>query len=78
MDHLIEALASTIAAGQGGKRPLADAYSRLASIQMETMQRRAAVGFGGDAAPLDRVAAAIERGIAGNWLPSRCAPCSII
>jgi hypothetical protein len=69
-DCLIEALASSLVARRGGKRPLADAYSRLASIQMETMQRRAAVGFGGDAAPLDRVAAAIERGIAGNWLPS--------
>ncbi|MGH6835256.1 MAG: DUF2786 domain-containing protein [Methylocella sp.] len=69
VDCLLEALAISIAARQGGKRPLADAYSRLASIQMETMQRRAAVGIGGDAAPLDRVAAAIERGIAGNWLP---------
>ncbi len=69
VDNLLEALASSLAARRGGKRPLADAYSRLASIQMETMQRRAAVGIGGDAAPLDRVAAAIERGIAGNWLP---------
>jgi len=70
VDRLVEALASSIAAQRGGKRPLADAYSRLASIQMETMERRAAVGFGGDPAPLDRVAVAIERGIAGNWLPS--------
>ncbi len=70
VDRLVEALASSIAARRGGKRPLADAYSRLASIQMETMQRRAAVGIGGDPAPLDRVAAAIERGIAGKWLPS--------
>ncbi|MGH6801107.1 MAG: DUF2786 domain-containing protein, partial [Methylocella sp.] len=69
VDRLIEALASSIAVRHGGKRPLADAYSRLASIQMETMQRRAAVGFGGDTAPLDRVAVAIDRGIAGNWLP---------
>jgi hypothetical protein len=37
---------------------------------METMQRRAAVGFGADAAPLDRVSAAIERGIAGKRLSS--------
>ncbi|HEY8032096.1 MAG TPA: DUF2786 domain-containing protein [Methylocella sp.] len=70
VDCLIEALASSLAARRGGEGPLAGAYSQLASIQMETMQRRAAVGFGGDAAPLDRVAATIERGIAGNWLPS--------
>ena len=69
VDHLVEALASSVAARQRGKLPLADAYARLASIQMETMQRRAAVGFCGDTAPLDRVAAAIERGITGNWLP---------
>ena len=69
LDHLIEALASSIAARRGGKRPLADAYAQLASIQMETMRRRAAVGIGGDTAPLERVAVAIERGIAGNWLP---------
>jgi hypothetical protein len=35
---------------------------------METMQQRAAVGFGADAAPLDRVSAAIARGIAGKRL----------
>ncbi|MGH6794130.1 MAG: DUF7168 domain-containing protein [Methylocella sp.] len=68
-DHLLAALASSIVARHGGKRLLADAYARLAAIQMETLQRRAAVGIGGDAAPLDRVAVAIERGIAGNWLP---------
>ena len=67
-DCLIDALVSSIAARRGGKSRLADAYSRLASIQMETMQRRAAVGFGADAAPLDRVSAAIERGIVGKRL----------
>ena len=69
-DCLVDALVSSIAARRGGKSRLADAYSRLASIQMETMQRRAAVGFGADAAPLDRVSAAIERGIAGKRLSS--------
>ncbi|HUI22633.1 MAG TPA: DUF2786 domain-containing protein [Methylocella sp.] len=67
-DCLIDALVSSIAARRNGKSRLADAYSRLASIQMETMQRRAAVGFGADAAPLDRVSAVIERGIAGKRL----------
>jgi Protein of unknown function (DUF2786) len=70
VDCLVDALVSSIAAGRGGKSRLADAYSRLASIQMETMQRRAAVGFGADAAPLDRVSAAIERGIAEKRLSS--------
>ncbi|MGQ0446470.1 MAG: DUF2786 domain-containing protein [Beijerinckiaceae bacterium] len=68
LDHVIEALAASVAARNGGKRSLAEAYARLASIQLETLQRRAAVGFSGDALPLDRVAVAIERGIAGNWL----------
>jgi hypothetical protein len=69
-DCLVDALVSSIAARRGGKSRLADAYSRLASIQMETMQRSAAVGFSADAAPLDRVSAAIERGIAGKKLSS--------
>jgi hypothetical protein len=67
-DCLVDALVSSISARRGGKSRLADAYSRLASIQMETMRRRAAVGFGGDSAPLDRVSTAIERGIAGKRL----------
>jgi len=37
---------------------------------METMQRRAAVGLDADAAPLDRVSAAIAHGIAEKRLSS--------
>jgi hypothetical protein len=70
LECLVDALASSIAAGRNGKCHLAEAYSRLASIQMETMQRRAAAGVGGDANPLDRVSAAIDRGIAGKRLPN--------
>lgn len=67
---LVDALLSSIAARRGGKSRLADAYARLASIQMETMHRRAAAGFGGGGTPLDLVSSAIDRGIAGKRLPN--------
>ena len=68
LQSLIEALASSVKARRDGRIRLADAYSRLASIQMETMQRRAAAGFRGDDAPLDRVAEAIDRAIVETML----------
>lgn len=66
---LFDALVSSIAARRAGKARLADAYSRLASIQMETLQRRATAGFGGEAAPLAFLASAPDRAIAQNRLP---------
>jgi hypothetical protein len=68
LQNLIAALASSVKARPDGRIRLADAYSRLASIQMETMQRRAVAGFRGDGAPLDRVAEAIDRAIAAKML----------
>lgn len=66
---VIEALLSSIAARRNGTIRPADTYLRLASVQMETMQLRAAASIGGEAAPLDRLSAAIGRGIAENELP---------
>jgi hypothetical protein len=66
---VIEALLSSIAARRNGNIRLADAYLHLASVQMETMQLRAAASVGGEAAPLDRLSAAIGRGIAENEFP---------
>jgi hypothetical protein len=68
LQSLIGALASSVKARRDGRIRLADAYSRLASIQMETMQRRAVAGFRGDNAPLDRVAQAIDRAIVEKML----------
>lgn len=70
LQSLIEALASSVKARRDRRIRLADAYSRLASIQMETMQRRAVIGFRGDGAPLDLVAEAIDRAIAEKMLTS--------
>ena len=64
----LEALASSVKARRDGRIRLADAYSRLASIQMETVQRRAAAGLRRDGAPLDRVAEAIDRAIVEKML----------
>jgi hypothetical protein len=66
---LLDALVSSISARHAGKNRLADAYSRLASIQIETLQRRATAGFRGDTAPLDLVASALDHAIAHNRLP---------
>jgi Protein of unknown function (DUF2786) len=69
VECLLDALASSIAARRSGNSRLASAYSRLASVQIETMQRRAA-SFGGESAPLDRASAAIDRGIGSKTLPN--------
>jgi hypothetical protein len=67
---LLDALASSISARHAGKTRLADAYSRLASTQIETLHRRATAGFGGEAVPLDLVASALDHAIAHNRLPN--------
>jgi len=64
LQSLLEAFASSISARRGEKNHRADAYQRLASIQIETLQRRSAAGFGGGAAPLDLASSAIDQAIA--------------
>jgi hypothetical protein len=68
LQNIIDALVASLEARRAGNSRLADAYARLASIQMETMQRRAVAGFRGESAPLDHVAAAIDRAIAEKLL----------
>ena len=75
LQSLLEALASSISARRGEKNRLADAYSRLASIQIETLQRRFVAGFGG-AAPLDLASSAIVQAIAQIGFPTMRASCS--
>jgi Protein of unknown function (DUF2786) len=70
VECLLEALVSSVAARRAGNGARANAYSRLASVQIETMQRRAAASLGGERMPLDRVATAIDRGIAEHKLPN--------
>ena len=69
LQSLIDALASSVEVRREGRIRLAEAYCRLASIQMETMQRRAGAGLQGDGAPLDRAAQAIDRAVAEKMLP---------
>src|SRR5271166_139612 len=68
LQSLIEALASSVEVRREGRIRLAEAYSRLVSIQMETMQRRAGAGLQGGA-PLDLAAQAIDRAVAEKMLP---------
>jgi hypothetical protein len=69
LDDLIEAVSTSAFARECGRDALAEAYARIAIVQMETLQRRASSGFGGRTPSLDTVAAEIERFIARDELP---------
>jgi len=69
LDNLIEAVSTSAFARECGRAALADAYARVATVQMETLQRRATSGFGGRTPSLDTVATEIERLIAQEELP---------
>lgn len=72
-DHLMRALSACVVLRRRGETRLAEAYSRLALIQMETFQRRAIAGTGGEA-PLEHIGAAIDRAIAERRLPPDVRP----
>jgi hypothetical protein len=64
---LIQALVrSVVARGQGGQggKDLAEAFSQIGFLMMETLDRRASVGSGGEQISLDLIAAEIDRVIA--------------
>jgi hypothetical protein len=65
----MHALSSSVIARRRGENRLSEAYAKLAAIQIETFQRRAAAGTGSDAAPLEIISGAIERGVAARKLP---------
>ncbi len=69
LDYLIEAVSTSAFARECGRDALAEAYARVATVQMETLQRRATSGFGERTPSLDTVAAEIERLIAREELP---------
>jgi hypothetical protein len=68
LQNLILALVGSLEARRDGRGRLADAFARLASIQMETMQRRSIAGSRGYETPLDQIAEAIDHGVARNLL----------
>jgi hypothetical protein len=67
---LVDALMSSISARRAGRTGLAQAYRRIATIQMETIHRREIAGIGGWAGRLDKLALMIHRGSADGTYPS--------
>jgi hypothetical protein len=68
-ESLAQALARSVISRQYRRDVLADVFSQLAFIMMETYARRAAVGAGGEENPLQSIAAALDRAIAERRLP---------
>lgn len=67
---VIECLFRAVAARRAKKFRLIDAYTQIASLQIETLYLRGRAGVGGDPTPLGGVAAAIDRAIADGLLPT--------
>jgi hypothetical protein len=61
---LIQALVRSVLARGEGRKDLAEAFSRIGFIMMETLDRRASIGSGGGQYSLDSIAAEINRIIA--------------
>jgi hypothetical protein len=67
--HLFEALKRDAISRQHGRADLAEAFSRIGFIMMETLDRRAAAGSGDENRSFASIAAEIDRAIAENRLP---------
>lgn len=67
---LAEALARSVVSRQFKRADLAEAFSRLAFIMMETFERRAAAGTGDEEKPLEFIASALDRAVAEKRLPA--------
>jgi hypothetical protein len=68
-ESLAQALTRSVLSRQYRRDVLADVFSQLAFIMMETYDRRAAVGAGGEVNPLQSIAAALDRAVAERRLP---------
>jgi uncharacterized protein DUF2786 len=64
VQNIIAALLRTVIVRRAKAFRLADAFMRIATIQLDTLYLRGLAGVGGDRTPLDGVAAAIDRAIA--------------
>ena len=69
--HLVQSLERSVISRELGRVDLADAFSRLAFIMMETFERRAAAGTGDEEKPLDFIATALERAVAEKRMPAQ-------
>ncbi|WP_156520852.1 DUF7168 domain-containing protein [Magnetospirillum moscoviense] len=68
-ESIIEAVSTGAFARHCGRDDLATGYRKLASVMMETVQRRARSGWGGRVVSLDAVAAEIDRAAAAGECP---------
>jgi hypothetical protein len=66
---LWDALISSVAERRRGRKRLAEAYSLVASIQLETLHRREVAGIGDWTGRLDHLAAMIQRGSTEGTCP---------
>ena len=62
-------MARSVISRRRGRADLAEAFSRIGFIMMETLDRRAAAGSGGEEQSLEFIAAEIERAVAEQRLP---------
>lgn len=70
LPHLFQTIARSVISRRSGRVDLAEAFSRIAFIMMETLDRRAAAGSGGEEQSLEFIAAEIERAVAEQRLPA--------
>jgi hypothetical protein len=68
-DNLAQALTRSVRSRQRRQDALAEAFSELAFIMMETYERRAAAGAGGEKNPVEHVGTALGRAVAEQRLP---------
>jgi hypothetical protein len=67
---LLEALSGCVAARQIAASALAAAYERVVTIQIETIERRAAIGLAGGLIALDAIADQIRRAVRDGVAPA--------
>ena len=69
LPHLFQTMARSVSSRRRRRADLAEAFSRIGFIMMETLDRRAAAGSGGEEQSLEFIAAEIERAVAEQRLP---------
>ncbi len=67
--HMFEVLTRNAISREHGRADLAEAFSRIGFIMMETLDRRAAAGSGDEDRSFEAMAAEVDRAIAENRLP---------
>jgi len=69
LPHLFQTMARSVISRRHGHAALAEAFSRIGFIMMETLDRRAAAGSGGEEQSLEFITAEIDRAVAEQRLP---------